>query len=535
MKIKNVHLEAFKRFTDLTIANIPSTAKLVVLLGPNGCGKSSLFDAFKAWHRYAGYYDLVDSNYCHKIPEDRRDSNKLVNIDFHTDISQSTREQIRQFFYFRTAYRNSPQISVTSLKKIESPLESVDKKMMIQNDTTVDDNYQRLISATLSQLYNEENDKKTVKELRDELLNRVKNPLHRLFPGLILTEIGSVTDKPEFYFSKGTVTKYSYKNLSGGEKAAFDLLLDMVIKSEFYKDTVFCIDEPETHIHTSLQAQLLSELYQLVPAESQLWIATHSFGMLKEAKKLSESHPGEVVFLNFDGYDFDDNVVMEPVGCDTTLWNKMVEITLDDYAPFLSPERIVFCEGTSKGRTRQDFDARCYTNIFKNTYPNTVFYSLGGCNDVEKAKNVIIDFIEKISPQSQIIKLVDRDDRSEEEIADLQKSGIKVLSRRHIESYLLDDEILAKWCQINDKPEKSNEMLTLKTEELAASVRRGNAQDDVKSAAGSICTKAKKILGITGCGNTGDAIMRDTLAKLITPDTAVYKELEKDIFGVQQE
>ena len=45
MKIASIHLQNFKRFTDLKIQNIPATAKLVVLLGPNGCGKSSVFDA----------------------------------------------------------------------------------------------------------------------------------------------------------------------------------------------------------------------------------------------------------------------------------------------------------------------------------------------------------------------------------------------------------------------------------------------------------------------------------------------------------
>ena len=51
MKIKEVHIDKFKRFTNLTIKNIPQNAKLVMLLGPNGCGKSSLFDAFKTWNR----------------------------------------------------------------------------------------------------------------------------------------------------------------------------------------------------------------------------------------------------------------------------------------------------------------------------------------------------------------------------------------------------------------------------------------------------------------------------------------------------
>ena len=45
MKIKSIHLHDFKRFTDLTISELPETARLVVLIGPNGCGKSSVFDA----------------------------------------------------------------------------------------------------------------------------------------------------------------------------------------------------------------------------------------------------------------------------------------------------------------------------------------------------------------------------------------------------------------------------------------------------------------------------------------------------------
>lgn len=46
MRIKKIELKNFKRFTDLTISDIPETSKLVLLIGSNGSGKSSLFDAF---------------------------------------------------------------------------------------------------------------------------------------------------------------------------------------------------------------------------------------------------------------------------------------------------------------------------------------------------------------------------------------------------------------------------------------------------------------------------------------------------------
>ncbi len=40
MRIKNVILDDYKRFNHLEISDIPETARLVVLIGPNGCGKS---------------------------------------------------------------------------------------------------------------------------------------------------------------------------------------------------------------------------------------------------------------------------------------------------------------------------------------------------------------------------------------------------------------------------------------------------------------------------------------------------------------
>ena len=43
MRIATAHMQNLKRFTDLQITDIPESAKLVVLVGPNGCGKSSVF------------------------------------------------------------------------------------------------------------------------------------------------------------------------------------------------------------------------------------------------------------------------------------------------------------------------------------------------------------------------------------------------------------------------------------------------------------------------------------------------------------
>lgn len=59
MQIREIRLQQFKRFTDLTISNIPTDAKLVLLIGTNGCGKSSVFDAFNWLSPPAQGYQLL--------------------------------------------------------------------------------------------------------------------------------------------------------------------------------------------------------------------------------------------------------------------------------------------------------------------------------------------------------------------------------------------------------------------------------------------------------------------------------------------
>lgn len=220
MKIERLRLNQFKRFTELTIKDIPAEAKLVVLVGPNGCGKSSLFDAFKAWHLYRAYGYGIDNDYYNKDMNNKYDIFHSVNIYFH-DIMVNTIQRgslLQQAFYFRTAYRNSPKISIDYLQSIPSPLDNFESRMMIENDATVDENYQRLLSATISKIYNQDNNDKTVHELRDELISMIREPLHRLFPDLLFTELGVVPDKAEFYFEKGITHHYGYEKLSGGEK-----------------------------------------------------------------------------------------------------------------------------------------------------------------------------------------------------------------------------------------------------------------------------------------------------------------------------
>ena len=114
-----------------------------------------------------------------------------------------------------------------------------------------------------------------------------------------------------FRFQKGDVHDFHYKNLSGGEKAAFDLLLDIFVKRNEYSDAIYCIDEPESHVASAIHGRLLEAILNLIPTDSQLWIATHSTGFVRKAAELHQAN-NNVVFLDFSDRDFEKQVVITP-------------------------------------------------------------------------------------------------------------------------------------------------------------------------------------------------------------------------------
>lgn len=532
MKIKRVKLNRFKRFTDLTIENIPESARLVVLVGPNGSGKTSIFEALNHWYKLSGFNSHGQEDYIQK--KDGTASNpqwfrEKVEMEFHNN-QQLNRELLRGRFYFRTAYRNEPDFTVSSLNKQNDPTKSIKLDNLMQNDQTVSENYQRLVAQTLAGVYEESNNEKTVQNLREELVGKIQSSLGNIFEELNLSSIGDPLSNGSFYFEKGKAKDFHYKNLSAGEKSVFDLLLDMIIKSTYYSDSVFCIDEPEAHMHTRLQSKVLRELYNLTPENSQLWISTHSIGMLKEAEDIEGEKPGTVVFLDFDNRDFDLTEILRPTEINAAIWDRFFDLAFADFANLIAPTRIVFCEGNNQGRKYKDFDSQIYGIIFSNTHRETKFVSVGSCNDLENIENQSIRIVSNILKSSDIVKFIDRDDRSENEIVELNIKVIKVSKRRHIESYLFDDEIITKLAIESGKPELVPNCIKSKSQAIANSIGRGNASDDIKSASGEIFVAIKQILGLTQCGNNKCAFVRDTLTPLVTPDTEIYKELHSEIF-----
>ena len=531
MRIKSIHLKNFKRFTDLRIEDIPETAKLVVVVGPNGCGKSSLFDAFLRWHQsnVVRIGISLDMPYYLKDPTissalNASALNRNVELAFHGDTPP---QEI--CLYVRTAHRNDPDFSVTNLSRPINPNDATQfhiERRLIDDDKSVSQNYHRLVYQTTAAVYDENNDNKNVRELREELIGKIRGSMENVFGDLLLNSISDPLSSGSFYFEKGTTQSFHYKNLSGGEKAAFDVLLDLHVKEPYFRNAIYCIDEVETHLHTGIQGALLREMVDIVPKDSQLWVTTHSLGVLRAAQELEVDNPGSVCIIDFDGVDLDSTCIIRPTTLNRVLWEKMLSITLDDLSDRIAPEFIVVCEGSSIGNRRKSFDSSVYEQILGTQEPDISFVSGGSSQQVAATGNSVSGILEHILPRTRVVALADRDDKSPQQIA--QFDGI-TLTERNIESYLLADEIIEALVRHEGKDELLSGALSVKANAIASSVGRGNPKDDLKSAAGEIYVELKALLQLHQPGDDKDAFMQYTMAPLIVPGTETYRILKADV------
>lgn len=537
MRVSRLHLNNFRRFTDFTISDVPQSARLVVLAGPNGVGKSSVFDAFRSWQA-AWTGGNWDSTY-HVKQDSRAPIADLgirghVQLEFHDWTPQDT-SLIAKALYIRTANRMEADFSVTSVSvSAPDPMQPRINRTS-DLDAAVSSNYQALITRAIAELFDDDRTK-TTGDIQDALLGSVREAMARIFGDELLVEnIGHPATGGAFYFSKGISRNWHYRNLSGGERAAFDLLLDLAAKREIFDDTIICIDEPEIHLNSRVQGLLLTELLTLLPGQCQLWVATHSLGMLTAAKTRAERQ-GDVIFLDFENRNFDEPTLMQPAVVDRTFWRRTLRVAIDDLVDLVAPARLVIVEGrpTWEGRRsgNVEFDARCLRRIFSRSMADTEFMSVGGNDVVENDRLQLESTTSVLAPGAKVIRLVDLDDRTPAQVEALKQEGVRTLSLRDLENYLLADEPLICLCDAADPTTlriTTTELLSERDRLLAALTTP--APDDYKAIAPDLYTWLRRNSGLRQLGNDTAAFLRDTMSGNVREGMGIYETLRRDIFG----
>ena len=534
MRLKSARICRFKRFVDLTIHNLPLEAKLIILLGPNGCGKSSLFDAFQRSLKvdyFFGMSEELKRYYWRTTSEGVAESDEVI-LKFHGD-NPASEDDRKKSLYIRSAYRHDPTFRDTTIRQQPDVLDRHSVRRLIDTDQTIQSNYQRIIWRLLSKVTTP--GLMTDNIIRDTI-GDLQESMKRTFGDVHLDALVSAQDTGTFTFTKLKSQNFLYENLSAGEKAAFDLLLDVVVNKTAFNDSLYCVDEPEAHLSTKAQGKLLKELYRLIPGNSQLWLATHSVGMVRAAQEIRANHPEKVVFLDMGFHpsgakrDYDEPQTIEPADPDHEFWSRHYDVALDDMSKLLAPDCLVLCEGSAQD-DEAALDESCYNRIFAREFPRTLFISVGSTTKVEKRMGDLLPVLKKIVSSTSIVRFRDRDALTPEEIEDKQAADIRVMSGyRNIESMLLSDGVLSRLCDSNGQSDRFDAIRSARDNAL---IRSGGQQasDDLKPAAQAVHLAARIELNLSRPGESKQAFMRDVLAPLVTMGTPEYEKLKSDIFG----
>lgn len=514
-RVKAIHVPAhFKRFGSLEVGALTENCRLVVLVGPNGSGKSSIFEALLAWSKSAG-----------------KQQQGNVPIEYYSSDGTAGQAQVELWeqvqapgrrVHIRTAYRNTPDVLTNRVSKVAPVDETVLTNRMIDDDKSLAAHYQRVVGLILPILSDLHGDgaEQSLQAARD-VMTPVADSVQRLFPSLSYASLGNPTDGGSFFFNRDGERNFRFENLSGGEKSAFDLLLDAHVVRQTVGDVLYAVDEPEAHVNPAIQGALLEELLQVLGEGSQVWVATHSVGMMKKAFELAQSDPGSVNFLDLTEVTGPAPAVhLQPVDPSRSFVRRAMAVALDTLVDLQAPDHLVLCEGDASSDKNPAFDEHVYRRIFGQVELSTEFISCGGKAELGAAERLAM----AISPGSTVRRLRDRDQLTAESRAQMlaDDASLRILSKFSLESYLLEDDVLDALVQSRGGDAA-----------LLRQARDGAVSPDgsPKAALGAVYEEAKSSLeNREQLGENKWQFARGVLAPLIVPGRPTFELLHTEVF-----
>jgi AAA15 family ATPase/GTPase len=331
MFVKKLQFHNFKRFSDLTIdlSKLTKSPKLVLMIGSNGSGKSSLFDGFEMassfLKRDSDHIQPNYKSYFQKTGTQRRNSpTEMIIVDaagkefnirdiIHT-ASDTVIDSLGNAFYGRSSFRQTSRLTRTAFgqTKFDFEKDSDRPKFYIDRDDRFENDIEHTVKVLLEDFF------KRNASGSDEIIQNFINTINKAFKNIF--QEGKPTSLEFHAFSppiEGTTAEILFKKgnsiihynlLSAGEKEVFNILLNLLSRRNLYQDTIYFFDELDLHLNTALQYNLLKEITEnWIPENCQLWTASHSLGFIGYA---NESDLAAVI--DFDDLDFDNPQVLYP-------------------------------------------------------------------------------------------------------------------------------------------------------------------------------------------------------------------------------
>ena len=210
MKIKKVQFKnGYKRFHNLIIDLGPEPKRIIALVGPNGCGKSCVFDGMlylnNAYHRL-GNKGKKDFEY-HSLHNHPNFSYENIILEFDKGLfsevqgNKKMQGKSNTIFSFRSPYRYNNVVKINQIESTEDiKLNKYGASASSDIDDKMNENY-KLLYVKYNRYLNDENCRPS--EAKEKIIGELNSSLKNCLD-LEISSIGDIqASKGTLYFKKG--------------------------------------------------------------------------------------------------------------------------------------------------------------------------------------------------------------------------------------------------------------------------------------------------------------------------------------------
>lgn len=382
--------------------NLRNIGKVNIILGKNGCGKSTALKAIDiALRTEAGFYKYLSPERGGQLSNDPNLENSINVNSPEWFASEFRKNQYQQF----------KQQSVIQYKKLENlTLKEIEKTQALRDDHTY---------------------------TFDTVVDKING---------LLTNIEIKRTETDFeFFKKGTEDKITSSNISSGESELVSLAIECLYfdkKSLSGQDNILLIDEPDVHLHPDLQVRFSIFIKDLVKENNfKVIIATHSTAFLGA---LADYQDARFAFMQKGQIDFDFKEINETYSRILPIFGAHPLSNLFNESP------ILLVEGED--------DVRIWQQAIRTSINRLKLYpcSVDTIDNLSIYEEEVVSMLNSVYDNAIGYSLRDRDE-DEGKINDKPPVIRFCLTCRNAENLILSDEVLTNlktnWNEIQQRIE----------------------------------------------------------------------------------